>query len=59
VEFARRWLANRGDRRTVTADAHARYFGTELQPDSLVAGPQARIGRVHLADWLATPAALR
>jgi uncharacterized protein YbjT (DUF2867 family) len=59
VEFARRWLANRGDERTVTADPQAHYFGTRLQPDSLVAGPQARIGRVHLADWLGTPAALR
>jgi uncharacterized protein YbjT (DUF2867 family) len=59
VEFARRWLANRGDERTVTADPHAHYFGTQLQSDSLVAGPQARLGRVYLADWLDTPAALR
>ena len=59
VEFARRWLANRGDERTVTADPNAHYFGTRLQTDSLVAGPEARLGRVHLADWLGTPAALR
>lgn len=59
AEFARRWLANRGDERTVTADPDARYFGTRLQTDALVAGPDARIGRVHLADWLGTPAALR
>ena len=58
VECARRWMANRGDQRTVVADAQARYFGTELQTSSLVPGPQARLGRVHLADWLRTPAAL-
>jgi uncharacterized protein YbjT (DUF2867 family) len=57
--FAERWLANRGDDRRVTADPHARYFGTELQTSSLVAGPGARRGRVHLADWLATRAAHR
>lgn len=59
AEFAQRWLANRGDSRRVTADPHARYFGTELQTSSLVAGPGARRGRVQLADWLTTPAALR
>jgi uncharacterized protein YbjT (DUF2867 family) len=59
AEFAGRWLAHRGDDRRVIADPHARYFGTELQTSSLVAGPGARLGHVHLADWLATPAALR
>jgi uncharacterized protein YbjT (DUF2867 family) len=58
VECARRWLANRGDHRTVVADPQARYFGTELQTTSLVPGPQARLGRVHLADWLHSAAAL-
>jgi len=59
AESARRWLANRGDSRRVTADPDARYFGTELQTSSLVAGPGARRGRVQLAEWLTTPAALR
>ncbi|HEV7188178.1 MAG TPA: NmrA family transcriptional regulator, partial [Blastococcus sp.] len=59
AEFAGRWLAHRGDDRRAIADPHARYFGTELQTSSLVAGPGARLGHVHLADWLATPAALR
>ncbi len=59
AEFARRWMANRGDERTVVADPQIRYFGTKLQTRSLVTGPQARIGRVHFADWLRTPAALR
>jgi uncharacterized protein YbjT (DUF2867 family) len=59
AEFAQRWLANRSDGRRVAADPRARYFGTELQTSSLVAGTDARIGRVRLADWLQTPAALR
>lgn len=59
VEFAQRWMANRGDERTVIADPRARYFGTELQTSSLVPGPQAGLGQVHLADWLRTPAAVR
>jgi len=59
AEFAQRWLANRGDPRRVTADRHARYFGTELQTSSLVAGADARRGAVPLAEWLTTPAALR
>src|SRR5689334_10703478 len=59
AEVDRRWLANRGDERQVTADPHARYFGTELRTSSLVAGPDARRGVVHLTDWLSTPAALR
>jgi uncharacterized protein YbjT (DUF2867 family) len=59
VEFARRLMAARGDERKVVADPHARCFGTELQKSSLVPGPQARLGTLHLADWLRTPGALR
>ena len=29
-EFARQFLAAKGDRRQVIADVHARYFGSEL-----------------------------
>ena len=59
AELAQRYLANRGDERKVIADPHARYFGAELADGDLVAGPQARVGTVRLADWLRTPAALR
>ena len=43
-----------GDTRSVVADEHARYFGTELTDTSLVPQGAARIGQVRLADWLAT-----
>jgi uncharacterized protein YbjT (DUF2867 family) len=42
-----------GDPREVVADAHARYFGTELTDTSLVPHGPARIGAVRFADWLA------
>ena len=36
----------------VLAEAHARYFGAELNEQSLVAGPGARVGAKHFEDWL-------
>lgn len=41
-----------GDQREVIADSHARYFGAELNDESLVAGPGARLGSKHFAEWL-------
>lgn len=41
------------DPRTVVADDHARYFGTELDDESITAGPQARLGATTFAEWLA------
>jgi uncharacterized protein YbjT (DUF2867 family) len=52
-ELARRLLEANGDRRIVTADPHARYFGAELDNGSLTPGPDARIGSVRFDDWLA------
>ncbi|MBB2676134.1 UNVERIFIED_ORG: hypothetical protein GGE44_005753 [Rhizobium esperanzae] len=40
------------DPRQVVTDPHARYFGVELDDDSLVAGPNARLGRIRFEDWL-------
>lgn len=51
-ELVRRVLRANGDTREVVADAHARYFGAELDDDSLVAGPNARIGTKHFEEWL-------
>jgi hypothetical protein len=36
----------------VTADVHARYFGTELAEQSLVPGGNARIAPTRFEDWL-------
>jgi uncharacterized protein YbjT (DUF2867 family) len=41
-QFIARGLSAKSDKRTVVADQHARYFGTELREESLVAGSKAR-----------------
>lgn len=41
------------DPRTVVIDEHARYFGTELTDGSITAGPDAQLGQVTFAAWLA------
>jgi uncharacterized protein YbjT (DUF2867 family) len=51
-ELTRRLLAAKHDTRRVTADAHARYFGTELDDHSLTPGSNARIAPTHFEDWL-------
>jgi uncharacterized protein YbjT (DUF2867 family) len=51
-ELARKVLAARGDKREVIADVHARYFGSELDDRSLVAGEQAHIGPTRFHNWL-------
>jgi uncharacterized protein YbjT (DUF2867 family) len=51
-DLVRRFLGAKGDARTVTTDAHARYFGTELNDRSLTPGANPRIGPTRFADWL-------
>jgi uncharacterized protein YbjT (DUF2867 family) len=51
-ELARRLLEARDDRRQVTADVHARYFGAELDDRSLTPGDDARIASTRFEDWL-------
>jgi uncharacterized protein YbjT (DUF2867 family) len=55
-ELAQRVLKATGDPRQVTADAHARYFGAELDDRSLSPGDDARIAPTHLEDWLSQSA---
>jgi uncharacterized protein YbjT (DUF2867 family) len=57
-DLARRLLTAKGDARTVTTDAHARYFGTELNDQSLTPGPNPRIGSTRFGDWLARSTSL-
>jgi uncharacterized protein YbjT (DUF2867 family) len=52
-EWIRTVLAARSDTREVVTDAHARYFGTLLEKESLLPGPGAQLTRTRLADWLA------
>jgi uncharacterized protein YbjT (DUF2867 family) len=52
-ELIRRVLGNNNDAREVTTDVHARYFGTELNDQSLVpSGSAPRIGATRLESWL-------
>jgi uncharacterized protein YbjT (DUF2867 family) len=51
-ELAQRLLSATGDRRQVTADVHARYFGAELDDNSLTPGDDARIAPTRFEDWL-------
>jgi len=51
-ELARKFLAARADSRQVIADVHARYFGSELNDRSLVAGDSPRIGPTRFQNWL-------
>jgi uncharacterized protein YbjT (DUF2867 family) len=55
-ELARRVLSANDDPRQVTADVHARYFGAELDDQSLTPGDDARIAPTHFEDWLRQPA---
>jgi uncharacterized protein YbjT (DUF2867 family) len=52
--WARRLFAATGDERTVIADPHARYYGTELTGDELTPGEGARIGTIDFETWFAT-----
>jgi uncharacterized protein YbjT (DUF2867 family) len=55
-ELARRVLRANDDPRPVTADAHARYFGAELDDRSLTPGDDARIAPTRFEDWLSRSA---
>src|SRR5438067_6940255 len=51
-ELIQRFLTAKQDERKVVADVHARYFGAELNDESLVPGDGARIGPTRFEDWL-------
>jgi uncharacterized protein YbjT (DUF2867 family) len=58
-EFISRALNAKSDKRKVIADAHARYFGTELAEDSLVPLGKARIGQTRFDAWVNRSSAAR
>jgi uncharacterized protein YbjT (DUF2867 family) len=51
-ELVRQFLKAKRDPREVVADVHARYFGAELNDQSLTPGDGARIGATRFEDWL-------
>ena len=56
-ELVREFLSATGDARKVITDTHARYYGIEVNDQSLVPGHNPRLGSMHFAEWLshATP----
>ena len=51
-ELTRRVLSAKNDPRRVTSDAHARYFGAQLDDRSLTPGDDARIAPTRFEGWL-------
>lgn len=47
-------LTESGDPRGIVVDEHARYFDTELDDTSLVAGPDAAVGATSYEEWTAS-----
>jgi uncharacterized protein YbjT (DUF2867 family) len=57
AELAREVLSAHGDQHKVVTDKHARYYAAELNDQSLIPGPKARIGSLKFTDWLRQGAA--
>jgi uncharacterized protein YbjT (DUF2867 family) len=55
-ELARRLLSANDDPRQVTGDVHARYFGVELDDQTLTPGDDARIAPTSFEAWLSQSA---
>jgi uncharacterized protein YbjT (DUF2867 family) len=51
-ELARLILSAHQDPRRVIADVHARFFGAELDRQSLIPDPNPRVGPSTVRDWL-------
>jgi uncharacterized protein YbjT (DUF2867 family) len=51
-ELVRQFLSATGDARKVITDVHARYYGIEVNDQSLVPGPNPRLGSMHFGEWL-------
>lgn len=53
AEWVQRFLAALGDPRKVIADPQAPYFGAVLEPDTLIPGKDARLGKQDFKAWFA------
>jgi len=51
-ELIHRALATWKDPREVVADPQARYYGIKVDETTLIPGADARLGDIHLEDWL-------
>jgi uncharacterized protein YbjT (DUF2867 family) len=50
-ELVGRYLKAMNDTRTIEADVHAKYFGAELNDQSLVPGGNPRLGSIGFEEW--------
>ncbi len=55
-EVVRRYLSATRDARKVETDAHARYFGIDVNDQSLTPGVNPRLGAISFETWLRTSA---
>lgn len=55
-EFVRRYLSATRDARKVETDARARYYGIEVNDQSLMPGVSPRLGAISFETWLRTSA---
>ncbi|HTE29030.1 MAG TPA: SDR family oxidoreductase [Chryseolinea sp.] len=53
-EFIRYYLEATEDSRRVVPDEHARYFGAELNDESLVPAGKSHLGKIKYEDWFRT-----
>jgi uncharacterized protein YbjT (DUF2867 family) len=53
-ELVRRFLNAHRDERQVITDVHARYFGTDVNDQSLIPGHNPRIGPTRFENWLSS-----
>jgi uncharacterized protein YbjT (DUF2867 family) len=53
-ELVRRYLSANKDPREVITDVHARYFGTEVNDQSLTPGENPMLGTTRFEDWLSS-----
>ncbi|MFN2623582.1 MAG: hypothetical protein ABR611_12135, partial [Chthoniobacterales bacterium] len=51
-ELVRQFLSATGDTRKVITDDHTRYFGIEVNDQSLLPGDNPRLGTTRFEDWL-------
>jgi uncharacterized protein YbjT (DUF2867 family) len=51
-DLARQFLGANGDPRTVTTDANAGYYGTQVNDQSLTPTGPARLGKIRFSQWL-------
>jgi len=56
-DLVKRYLEATADKRQVVADVHARYFGMELNDQSLVPGDNVHMGSIRFEEWLSRTAA--